>query len=737
MIKKIIKFSSIILVIVILLIIYLSFVGIKTVKFNERITNKVFDINKKISLDLKSVKFLFNPFSFTASISTKNSIIKLGESRVEIKRIKTNIPLKSLIFNRFLLKDLKIFIKQTPLNDIISLTRSFKNSTELFLLDKAIKDGFLIADINLKFDDEGKLINNYEINGFIKNAKINLLNQFFVNDLNFNFNISNNKYSLTKINTKINDIKFSSPLIEINEKKKFFFTKGKILTEEKNFSIDQLDIKFLSFLKKLNIKKLNIKKARFSSENNISFEVNKKLKFKNLNIQSKINLNQLIIKNNFLDLKPYFPNLDEVINFENHEVMIKYNQKKLDIKGKGKILIKDKLDSINYEIIKNNGKFIFDTKINIKNSRLLIDFLDYEKKENLEATIFIKGNFKSNKSIIFDLISLTEKNNKISFKNLNLGHDFKFISIASFNLNYLNNNEIINKLFLKKNNSDYIIEGESFDATKLINKIMDSEDDNSSLSSNFNSKINLNIDKTYIDEVNFINNLSGVLNFKNNKIIDLNLQSFFPNGEIINLSIDTNAKEEKITKFSTNYPKPLIKRYDFIKGFEEGFLVYQSVKKDGFSNALLTIDNFKVKEVPVFAKLLSLASLQGIADLLTGEGIRFTDFEMKFSNKNKLTTIEEMYAIGPAVSILMDGYIESKKLVSLRGTLVPATTINRSIASIPLLGNILIGKKTGEGVFGVSFKIKGAPKDLKTTVNPVKTLTPRFITRTLKKIKKN
>ena len=96
-----------------------------------------------------------------------------------------------------------------------------------------------------------------------------------------------------------------------------------------------------------------------------------------------------------------------------------------------------------------------------------------------------------------------------------------------------------------------------------------------------------------------------------------------------------------------------------------------------------------------------------------------------------------MYAIGPAVSILMDGYIESKKLVSFRGTLVPATTINRTIASIPLLGNILVGKKTGEGVFGVSFKIKGDPKELKTTVNPVKTLTPRFITRTLEKIKKN
>ena len=142
-------------------------------------------------------------------------------------------------------------------------------------------------------------------------------------------------------------------------------------------------------------------------------------------------------------------------------------------------------------------------------------------------------------------------------------------------------------------------------------------------------------------------------------------------------------------------------------------------------------------KVPALAKLLTLASLQGIADLLTGEGIRFTDFEMKFSNKKNVMTIDELYAIGPAISILMDGYIQSNKLISLRGTLVPATTINKTISSIPVLGKILVGDKTGEGVFGVSFKIKGPPKNLETTVNPIKTLTPRFITRTIEKIKKN
>ena len=110
---------------------------------------------------------------------------------------------------------------------------------------------------------------------------------------------------------------------------------------------------------------------------------------------------------------------------------------------------------------------------------------------------------------------------------------------------------------------------------------------------------------------------------------------------------------------------------------------------------------------------------------------------MFFDNSEKLITINEIYALGPAISILMEGYVEKNKLVSLRGTLVPARTINKTIAKIPFIGDLLIGDKVGEGVFGVSFKIKEPPDDLDTRVNPIKTLTPRFITRTLEKIKKS
>ena len=71
------------------------------------------------------------------------------------------------------------------------------------------------------------------------------------------------------------------------------------------------------------------------------------------------------------------------------------------------------------------------------------------------------------------------------------------------------------------------------------------------------------------------------------------------------------------------------------------------------SNSNLKIYDFKIKEVPVLAKILTLASLQGIADLLTGEGIRFDDFEMDYETEEQLTKINEIYALGPAISILM------------------------------------------------------------------------------------
>ena len=732
MIKKITRILLIIFLILTLIIFYLSFFGIKTDKFNTQINNSILKINKRINLNLSDVNYLLNPYNFTINIKTVNPQILLEGRNLRIKDIQTNVSLKSLINDQFSIDDLRITTNEIKVNDIIALLRIFQNSPQLFVLDTIIKDGLVSANIDLNFNKKGKIKKDYKIEGSVKKVKLNILNQFKLQNLNFNFFLDKSGYSLKKIDTKFNDIKITAPLIEIKKQKNLFFVNGQLLSAKKNFGIKELKQIFVNLPNDLDIKKIE-----FSTSNTFSFNISKNFKFDNFKVETIIDLKQLIFNEKDFELNLYLPSFVEEIKFTEHKIIINYDKNKFDIKGEGNILLEDKLDSLSYQIKKNNTNLSFDSNINLKNNSLLIDFLDYEKKEGLNSLISIQGNFTKNNKLQFDLINLKEKNNEILIEGLDFSKNFKIIDIENFKINYENKKKILNNLSLKKENSNFIIVGQSFDASRIINNIIDSDDDSSSIFENLNSKIDIKIKRTYINEVDYLNSLYGYINYDNNKINNLKLESVFPNKKKINLSIKTNKNSETITRLFSDYPKPLVKRYDFIKGFEEGYLDFFSSKKDGVSNSVLIIDNFKVKEVPVLAKLLSLASLQGIADLLTGEGIRFTDLELNFSNKKGLTTIEEMYAIGPAVSILMDGYIETKKLVSLRGTLVPATTINRSIASIPLLGKILIGDKTGEGVFGVSFKIKGPPKNLKTTVNPVKSLTPRFITRTLEKLKKN
>ena len=125
-------------------------------------------------------------------------------------------------------------------------------------------------------------------------------------------------------------------------------------------------------------------------------------------------------------------------------------------------------------------------------------------------------------------------------------------------------------------------------------------------------------------------------------------------------------------------------------------------------------------------KLLSLADLSGLADLAEGEGISFDSLEINMKKSNQVLEISEILALGPSISVLMEGY-QNTAVTSLRGTLVPAKTLNKLISKIPLIGDIVIPKEAGEGLFGISFKMKGPPGKIKTTIDPIRTITPRFI----------
>ena len=328
---------------------------------------------------------------------------------------------------------------------------------------------------------------------------------------------------------------------------------------------------------------------------------------------------------------------------------------------------------------------------------------------------------------------MKEGKNNIVIKNLILKNNqlikFDKISVKTAKNDKVNNDFTI--IFDKK----IIIDGLKYDATNLT--IFLEHQTNNNFSQKINKKISVNIKEIITNVADIIYNFNLIGNIDKGKFIKITSKGEFQDGKYLDISLkEDTATKKRVLEIYSDLPKPLLSNYKFFKGLTGGKLLVVSIYDSKGSNTNLSIENFKVKDAPGLVKLLSLADFGGMVDALSGDGLSFEKLEMKMTKDHQVLTLNELYAIGPSVSILMDGYVESKTgLVSLRGTMVPAKTLNRFLSKLPLVGDILIPKEIGEGLFGISFKMKGAPGKIRTTVNPIKTLTPRFIQKALKKSK--
>ncbi len=802
--KFLFKLFITITVLIFLPIIYLSTLGIETESFNEQIINKVNESNKNLQLNLKKIKLKLDPLGLKFNAKTVGATVYYNNKPIELEYIGTEVSLASIIKNKFVSSNLEIASRSLLISDLIKFTRAVYKGPELFILEKIVKKGHIIFDLKINYDENGKIKDDYEIKGIIKDGKIQLLNNYIYEKINFIFNINKQEFKFQEIKFETNNIDFFSDKVNVKQKADIFYIDG--IFKNKNAVLSKNFLKLVN----LNLKNLNFDSTTFSSTNNFSFQVNKNFKLGNMTLKSDIYLDQLkykresymsdffskineeiILKNHNLKLEynknllsiigegeikleenfnkidyvfnnndhsfniqsnltldaislkkqdfvgTFFPSANENINFKNQKLNIKYNNKKLSLLGEGKIKIDDEFETIKYLISTKDQKINFDLDLNLDKTNFEVNFFNYKKNNKIDTQLKIDGYYEQDKNISLNNLTILEDKNKIEVSNLILNKNNSIINVDYIEFDYLDTENKLNKYSIKKiKKNDYDIIGFSLNANNLISNLLKRSDTKRNNIFQNNITLNINLDEVSLDEFNYISDLKGNLFIKDNSVVDANLSAFFDDKKNISFSINSDAKNTKITTLYSSKAKPLVERYKFIKGFDEGYLDFYSSKKDNISISKLNIYDFKLKELPVLTKILTLASLQGIADILSGEGIRFDEFEMNFKNQGDLMTIDEIYAIGPAISVLISGYVEDNKLISLRGTLVPATTINKTISSIPVLGKILVGDKTGEGVFGVSFKIKGPPKKLETTVNPIKTLTPRFITRTVEKIKK-
>lgn len=132
-------------------------------------------------------------------------------------------------------------------------------------------------------------------------------------------------------------------------------------------------------------------------------------------------------------------------------------------------------------------------------------------------------------------------------------------------------------------------------------------------------------------------------------------------------------------------------------------------------------------DAPRLARILTVASLTGVNDLLRGEGIRFSRLVGEVVLQDGTLRTDLLRAYGPALGITAKGEIDLDRATSdLQGTVVPAYTVNRILGEIPLLGPILTGGE-GEGVFAVTYRMTGPLDEPQVSVDPLSALAPGFL----------
>lgn len=140
----------------------------------------------------------------------------------------------------------------------------------------------------------------------------------------------------------------------------------------------------------------------------------------------------------------------------------------------------------------------------------------------------------------------------------------------------------------------------------------------------------------------------------------------------------------------------------------------------------LLIQNFKLRNSEILARIISIGSLSGLMNVLTGKGIDFEKFGADIGSRGGIINVTKGKTQGNALGLTIEGSINtnSSKL-DLKGVVVPVSSLNSLFGKIPIIGALAGGD--GEGLIAFNYSVKGPTADPSVSVNPLSALTPGFL----------
>ena len=702
-------------------------IGIETERFNKLILNKINHIDNKINVKINTIKFKLDISEFSLFLETSEPNIFYRDILIPTEKIKVYVDFFSIIKTKPKIKRINILSKKLNIKDLKNINVVIKPSNLKSFLKNNVKNGNLILDLAFYLDTNNS-IDNFIVRGQVTNLNSKIYKEIFLQDTRFEFFGDKSIILFKKINGEINGILVKDGDIKL--------TVSPEISIISNFNSDikyQNSLKngYSKLLKKFeNFKEITEIEAVLKNNLKINFDKTYKIKDYNLSSRGEIIKGSLKIEN---------PLSSEILEEKIDQFSIIDTDLKIDFDSKSKnFSLSGKYSTeiekfLNYNIKGNIEKDFSRYEIDAEiDKKIDIKQINYSKKENLISNLSLIFEI-SKKKLNLKKLLFVEDNNKILVDDLLISKGkpltFKRISTKTYKEGSINND------FLITGDKKIKIKGSKFDATNLP-KIITTKNKNNNFS-NFSKEIEIDLDNVIAPLSENLKNFKLIGYIDKGEFAKISAKGDFGKNNFLDISLKNDKKKNRrYLEIYSDLTSPLLTEFKFFKGLSEGKLLYTSIINGNDFNSKLKIEDFKVTNAPGLIKLLSLADLGGLADLAKGEGLSFDSLEIEMSREKGFLKIIEILALGPSISVLMEGYRDQNEITSLRGTLVPAKNLNKLISKIPIIGDIVIPKDVGEGLFGISFKMKGPPGRIKTSINPIRTLTPRFIQKIVDRKKK-
>jgi hypothetical protein len=240
-------------------------------------------------------------------------------------------------------------------------------------------------------------------------------------------------------------------------------------------------------------------------------------------------------------------------------------------------------------------------------------------------------------------------------------------------------------------------------------------------------RIDVDIESLQAHRGEAIAGFKGTMRLAGGVVEAAELSGSFLGGQPVQLTVVPAASDMRELKLSGGDGGAALRAVDLyskVIGGNVDFRAWLGPGRTGrVQRGLLVIDRFDVEDEMV------LEEVSGNTPAPRRGGRSFSQLSLPFSVDDTYIRIGDALVRGPELGASAQGHIrKADGIMDIGGTIIPAYALNAALSEVPLLGDLLTGGK-GEGIFGLTYALKGSRRDPQFLFNPVSAIAPGIFRR--------